>query len=224
MMKRRTSTTPTEEAYSELQRAYDFFNAALFHTTLPPCLITMQRKNRTYGYFCGDRWANHAGTVRDEIAMNPVHFVSRSVEEVLSTLVHEMVHLWQHHGGTPSRSGYHNGEWADKMEAVGLVPTDTGKPGGKRTGQRVTHSIQEGGPFAKASQQLLTEGFMVSWHDRAAEDAEGRARAKKKANTRMKYTCPDCGVNAWAKPGIVLICGDCQVALEANEEAMGEAA
>jgi predicted SprT family Zn-dependent metalloprotease len=196
----------------------------LFGGKLPPCVITMQRKNRTYGYFCGDRWANQAGTVRDEIAMNPVHFITRSVEEVLSTLVHEMVHLWQHHEGQPSRSGYHNTEWADQMEAVGLVPTDSGKPGGKRTGQRVTHYIQEGGPFAQAGQQLLAKGFLLSWHDRATDDAEGRARARKKANTRTKYTCPGCGLNAWAKQDIVLVCGACQVALEAKEETMGEAA
>jgi hypothetical protein len=25
----------------------------------------------------------------------------------------------------------------------------------------------------------------------------------------MKYTCPDCGVYAWAKLGTQLICGDC---------------
>jgi hypothetical protein len=220
----RALPTPTKEAYSELQQAFDFFSRELFAGQLPACLITMQRKNRTYGYFCGDRWANQAGTVRDEIAMNPVHFVTRSVEEVLSTLVHEMVHLWQHHHGKPSRSGYHNSEWADKMETVGLIPSDSGEPGGKRTGQRVTHVIQEGGPFAQASQHLLAKGFVVSWHDRATDDAEGKARARKKANTRTKYTCPACGVNAWAKPDIVLVCGACQVALEANEETMGEAA
>ena len=209
---KRARSTPTKEAYTELQQAFDFFNRELFAGQLPPCLITLQRKNRTYGYFSGNRWANQAGTIRDEIAMNPTHFVSRSVEEVLSTLVHEMVHLWQHHAGKPSRSGYHNTEWADKMETVGLIPSDSGEPEGKRTGQRVTHYIQEGGPFATASQQLLAKGFLLSWHDRATEDEEGRARARKKANTRMKYTCPGCGVNAWAKPDIVLVCGACKVA------------
>ena len=35
-------------------------------------------------------------------------------------LVHEMVHLWHHHEGKPSRSGYHNTDWADKMATVGV--------------------------------------------------------------------------------------------------------
>jgi L-alanine-DL-glutamate epimerase-like enolase superfamily enzyme len=29
---------------------------------LPPCLMTMQRKNRTYGYFSGERWTSYDGT------------------------------------------------------------------------------------------------------------------------------------------------------------------
>lgn len=111
--------TPTEEAYTEWQHAYEFFNVQLFDGLLPPCVMTMQRKTRSYGYFCGNRWANHTGTLRDEIALNPVHFATRSVAEVLSTLGHEMVHLWQYHCGTPSRAGYHNGvsgqvwRWSD---------------------------------------------------------------------------------------------------------------
>jgi len=99
---------PTEQAYTELQHAYDFFNRQLFNGQLPPCLITLQRKNRTYGYFSGERWDDKAGAIIDEIALNPVHFATRSTDDVLSTLVHEMVHLWQHHFGKPSRSSYHN--------------------------------------------------------------------------------------------------------------------
>ena len=47
----------------------------------------------TYGYFSGERWNSLTGSLTDEIAMNPAHFASRSTDEVLSTLVHEMVHL-----------------------------------------------------------------------------------------------------------------------------------
>ncbi len=33
--------TPTEEAYTELQHAYDFFNMHLFDGLLPPCMMTI---------------------------------------------------------------------------------------------------------------------------------------------------------------------------------------
>jgi hypothetical protein len=36
------------------------------------------------------------------------------------------------------------------MERVGLMPSSTGEPGGKRTGQKVSHYILADGPFARA--------------------------------------------------------------------------
>jgi len=161
-------TSPTQLAYGELQQAYDFFNQSLFGDRLPPCLITYQRKNRTYGYFSGDRWLG-GQKIADEVAMNPMHFPERSQAEVLSTLVHEMVHLEQYHFGQPNRSGYHNKQWAIWMERVGLIPSDTGEAGGKQTGQQMSHYIAPGGVFDKAFAELTRDGFRLSWTDRAAE-------------------------------------------------------
>jgi predicted SprT family Zn-dependent metalloprotease len=59
------------------------------------------------------------------------------VRDLLSTLVHEMAHQEQEEQGKPSRSGYHNKEWGTFMQQVGLQPSNTGKTGGKVTGQRV---------------------------------------------------------------------------------------
>jgi hypothetical protein len=90
-----------------------------------------------YGYFCADRFDRTDGQVADEIALNPSHFRNRPVMEVLGTLAHEMVHLWQHHHGKPGRGRYHNREWAAFMKRIGLQPTSTGEEGGKETGDRV---------------------------------------------------------------------------------------
>ena len=46
-----TTLCPTEETYAGFQKAYDFLNRKLFDGELPNCLITLQRRNRTYGYF-----------------------------------------------------------------------------------------------------------------------------------------------------------------------------
>jgi predicted SprT family Zn-dependent metalloprotease len=75
----------------------------------------------------------------------------------MSTIVHEMVHHWQHHLGKPSRSTPHNTEWANKMEAIGLMPSSTGQPGGKRTGHRVADYILPGGAFIKACEGMPRE-------------------------------------------------------------------
>lgn len=159
-------TTPTHQTYTELQQAYDHFNKALFDGQLPACLITLQREKRTYGYFSAKRFSNADGELTDEIAMNPVYFAVVPLLELMQTLVHEMTHLWQHSFGKPGRGRYHNEEWAGKMEAIGLMPSSTGKPGGRRTGDHMGDFAVDGGLFMTACADLLTQSFHISWYDR----------------------------------------------------------
>jgi hypothetical protein len=90
--------------------------------------------------------------------------------------VHEMVHHWQAHRGDPRRGRYHNHEWADRMEARGLMPSHTGEPGGRRVGQRVTHYIIAGGRFEQVCDDLL------------AGVAQGN-RFPVFSSTRMRFRC-----------------------------------
>lgn len=160
--------TPTAEAYSEFQHAYDHYNRELFGGGLSPCLITVQRQANTYGYFNYRRWErrHETGETTDEIALNPEYFGTVPLVEILQTLVHEMCHAWQYHHGTPSRRLYHNQEWAAKMEAIGLMPSDTGRPGGRKTGDKMADYLIPGGPFHRATKALLEAGFQISWLDR----------------------------------------------------------
>jgi predicted SprT family Zn-dependent metalloprotease len=159
---------PTQEAYTELQDAYDFFNARLFDSQLPECLITLQREKRSFGHFQPTSFVRRStGETTDEISMNPRFFATRSIRDTLSTLVHEMVHLWQAHSGQDkSRKGYHNKEWSDQMERIGLMPSNTGQPGGKKVGEKMSHYIIAGGLFDIACNGLITEAFQLSWMDR----------------------------------------------------------
>ncbi len=160
------STTPTGEFYGFLQCAYDLFNQRLFGGNLPACLLTVQREKKTMGYFSAQRWSNPAGRQVHEISLNPVHFANHRLIEVLQTLVHEMSHLWQHEFGKASVRTYHNRGWAEKMESIGLMPSATGRPGGKKTGQNMMdYPIKEGG-FSKACVALLQEGHQLPWVDR----------------------------------------------------------
>ena len=54
-------------------------------------------------------------------------------------------------------------------------------------------------------------GFTVPYVELWSEE-EARTK-QKKAASKTKYSCPGCGVNAWAKPGVALLCGGCAVAL-----------
>ena len=158
---------PTEEFYSLLNQAFDHFNDELFDRNLPSCLLTVQRESNTLGYFSPDRWGNREGLKAHEIAMNPAYFASHSLIEVLQTLVHEQCHLWQQvFGQRKSRTGYHNREWAAKMESIGLMPSHSGLPGGKRTGQQMSDYPLPGGRFLNSCENLVKNGFVLSWIDR----------------------------------------------------------
>ncbi len=125
---------------------------------------------------------------------------------------------------TPGRRGYHNKEWGRMMKEVGLYPSNTGQPGGKETGEQMTHYVMEDGPFDQACRDLLAAGFRITWHEKGAEppatpeggeggNPSGAPAPRKNRTNRYKYTCPRCGLNAWGKPTIKLMCGQCQVHL-----------
>lgn len=196
---------PTAINYGVFQDAYDFFNKELFGGRLPSSLITLQRKSKARGFFAARRFGGRdgVGTI-DEIALNPKTFIGRSGAEIFSTLVHEMTHLEQEHFGTPPSTAYHNKEWADMMEAVGLIPSHTGLRGGKRTGRSMTHYIEEGGRYSQAYAKLAKKHkigdapYMDVWED---------PNAQKKRKT--KFTCYVCMDNAWGRPELQLICKPC---------------
>lgn len=159
---------PTQETYGELERAFDFFNDELFQGRLPRCLISLQRQNESYGYFSRDRFTqrNGSGEKTHEIALNPSYFAIHPIEMTLSVLVREMVSLDQTINGEPGRRRYRNKEWGDMLELIGLMPSDTGEPGGKRSGENVQHYIIEGGLFDIACTKLCDETFTLTWVDR----------------------------------------------------------
>jgi hypothetical protein len=184
---------PTDTQYAAMNEAYAYFNSRLFDGTLPYCLITMQRKGVSYGYFAGERFGTADGImVTDEIALNPSHFKHRTTSKVLSTLVHEMTHLWQHHFGKVSRGGYHSKEWAvknarDRIDIVGY-----GQPSGKETGQKMTHYIEEGGRFSLHCAALLDGDFRVPYVELWNE----AKMTKTKAKNKTKFVCESCDAAA----------------------------
>jgi hypothetical protein len=204
-----TALTPTEGQYQALQLAYAHFNRTLFGGCLPPCLITLQRRNNTFGYYSPGKFAtlNNDGTHTDELALNPAHFRSRGARDVFSTLVHEMAHLQQQHFGKGSRNGYHSKAWAFEMRRIGLQPSHTGEPGGQETGYRMSHYIIEGGLYDLAYEKLaqtvsLTWGDAITAKDGAVTTKGGRAPDPGSAPKpkRIKFVCPNCVFNAYAVP------------------------
>lgn len=229
----------TQVEYTGLQTAFDYFNKYLFDAKLPECLITFQNHPLARGFY---RPKHFNGRVdrklyTDEIALNPDWFFTRTNEEILSTLAHEMVHLWQYHFGKPSRDGYHNKEWARKMIEIGLQPVSNDDPK-KIVGQSMTHSIIEKGRFQEIAQKLVKKYSLLNWESgnwQPVDDSDidllkllingsdGNIKTipalkppKKRDRSKVKFSCPNCEQNAWAKETAVLMCGICEVTMLEN--------
>lgn len=217
--------------FKTLDDLYRFYNQAIFGGTLSDCIVNMSRHGGAYGFFAANRWRgeNEAKKIIHEISINP-DFMNREDIEWHSTLVHEMCHLWQEDFGKPSRGGYHNRQWADKMVQVGLMPTDTGEPGGKQTGQYVTHYIIPDGRFEQVFKTLSSEDLQnlrlrykptlaalsakpvrigsSGGDDGGEPEAGAGGDDESRSGKRKKYTC-GCGCNVWGKSGLLLKCGLC---------------
>lgn len=157
---------PTRELYDFFSEAYEHFNVALFDGRLAPCMLTVQRQKGCMGLFYPERWVAGNGVKCHELALNPTYFAACRIVELFQTLVHEQCHMWQQEYGKPSRAGYHNREWAEKMESMGLMPSASGEPGGKRTGQCMSDYALPGGRFLAAARQFTAQGGQLKWMDR----------------------------------------------------------
>ena len=222
-------TSPTTHQFTKYQKLYNFFNKKLFKNQLPPCLLILSRKTaRVCGHFSKDRWTDKAGNKTHEINLNPVYMAGADDMNICQTLVHEMVHLWQYEFGKPSRTGYHNKEWAAKMEAVGLTPSHTGAEGGNKTGQQMNDYPTPDGIFLKVFEVMPKDlllpfkssemiaglsfigGVMAGGSGGGGGGQEQEEGKPKRPNrNKLKYSC-GCGVNVWGKPDLNIICGECK--------------
>ena len=126
--------------------------------------------------------------------------------------------------------------WVASMLMVGLIPSNTGAPEGKMTGYKMSHYIEPDGPFDVACRELLATGFRINWADRIirpnpfaddqngssngaafSSDGDSDAAGQIKAKDRIKFTCPSCAQNAWAKPSSKLMCWRCKIDLSAQQ-------
>ncbi|KLV03524.1 hypothetical protein ABT56_19010 [Photobacterium aquae] len=230
---------PTTDTYENLLFIYNYFNKNLFDEKLPHCLITLQRQPNSSGYLCTNRFINNKGETVAELAVNPECIPLVPLISTLSVIVHEQVHLWQHHFGKPSRNGYHNKEWAAKMQEIGLMPSHDGNVGGKRTGQNMSDYPIIGGKFMSLSEKLVElRPHLIKWYDMTAMQSETIAnndmitkqdtpnlqtipyqskdstKSTNKKNTRSKFVCQKCGDALWGKSSLKVLCINCNTQYE----------
>lgn len=196
--------TPIE--INGIQAFHRVMNAKLWDDALPDDVVFTSRTRADHGgHFSPNRYTDRLDeTVRyHEIALNYDGFTGHDDKFIGAILVHEQCHLWQEVCGRPPSRAYHDRQWATKMEEVGLMPSSTGRVGGKRTGARMSHFIIPGGLYDRVFDELAATGWHFNFQSTIVR---GVSKTKK---SKATYICPACGANAWAKPNSHLVCETC---------------
>lgn len=95
-------------------------NAIQFRGSLGPVAVRVSRRMKTrLGHFSPRR-----GEVKPEIAISARHVRHHGMADAELTLLHEMVHQWQHESGLPLG---HGPAFRDKAREVGIPPRATRK-------------------------------------------------------------------------------------------------
>jgi predicted SprT family Zn-dependent metalloprotease len=163
------------------------------------------------GSFSSKRYYSRNGEeIASELTLNPDNFINRTDEEILSTLVHEMCHVWQIDVEKEKSTKYHDKSWGLVMESLGLIPSNTGKEGGKKTGIQMTQYIEEQGKFIYFAKEFL-ENNKLKWNRLSSNS--GVPKKKRKKN-KFKFVCSGCGQIAWGKEDAEIVCGKCMTEME----------
>ena len=164
----------------DLNKLFDLLNQEFFENALSRPTITIQSTPKAYGHFSlrDDTWISKNGATH-EINIG-AGTLSRPIEEVAATLLHEMVHYHNYVLGIQdcSRGGtYHNRRFRDSAEASDILINRNDYGGFRVTGT---------GTHAPAPPPVTP-----------------------RTSSTRKYICPCCGMSVRATRAVNVACLDC---------------
>ena len=173
-----------------LTRLYDQMNVRFFNGSLPKAIIAIGPDLITrYGYY---RLGRDDIGAKNRIHLNSRHF-GRPESDVGVTLLHEMLHIFQHEfGHVGHRPRYHNKEFVDLAAARGIEA---------QLGNGITRSVSQ------RLRQALTE---LGFSQEKPMIANTDDRPISKPLRKIAWRC-GCGHEVWVERGIVLhaVCVAC---------------
>jgi hypothetical protein len=205
---------------AELYRIFDFFNEKFYKNELEKPMIVVQSTGRSKGIlgWCTSKkiWSDQENKEGYYEITISAEYLNRSIEELIGTLLHEMVHLHnlQFDIKDTSRSGsYHNKRFKEVAEEKGLIISYS-----KRIGWSLTE-LQE--TTRKLIEELnpSADRFRLARFSPSSGNGEG---SKARSSTR-KYVCPKCQTIIRATKDVsVVCCNDHEESLEELQEEFEE--
>ncbi len=195
-----------------LENAYGVLNKKYFEGSLTPVVITVQSSPRTYGHYTTyNAWAENAEGFR-EINISAEN-LARPIENVIATLIHEMVHHYcdMNNIKDVSRGGtYHNKRFKEQAEMRDLIITYS---------QRIGFSHTE--PSPALIEFVISQGWECVDLSRVGTPETisiGGGNSGRKTSSTRKYKCPECGCSVRATKSVNIGCLDCGVQMELVEK------
>lgn len=205
-------TIKTSRTAGYLEKLFRTLNTRYFGDTIEEPIITIQSTPRAYGHVTVSKaWHKANGDERHELNI-AAGTLDRPIEEIVSTLLHEMVHLMNLQNGVQdcSRGGtYHNRKFKAAAEACDLhIDYD------ERIGWSVTSLtealidfiIEEGWEDICMSRE---DGCISRTPGRGSPDRTPTTPTTPKKSSTRKYICPGCKMSVRATREVNIICGDC---------------
>ena len=200
-------TVRTSRTAGYLEKIFRALNQDSFGGEIEEPIITLKKTPSAYGHVTeSDTWLRKGESVRElNISTN---YLTRPIEDIVATMIHEMVHLWnmQHGIKDTSRSySYHNEKFRDEAEKHMIHIEKDEKYGWtitSPTDELLEYILEKGW-----SEISMNEGIDLS-------DLFGKGTAKPpkstgtKSNSR-KYQCPKCKNSVRATKCVNIKCGDC---------------
>lgn len=191
------------EMQAALQAAFNAINRDFYGGELEKVIITVKegKKKAAFGWIeTAKNWKQN-GIDRHEINISADYIGERTVAQTITTLMHEMVHLYNLQNGIKdtTRSGlYHNKKFKETAEAHGLKVEQASDIGWSLT--TATPQTEKW-----ISDNVPIKQFGV-YKQVAEKDPKGGGKSKQSSR---KYICPKCGLIARLTKEAAIKCVDC---------------
>lgn len=207
-------TTKMSRAVGQLEKMYNTLNLDKFDGALPTPIITVQSKPGTWGHCSTAKvWKRKDD---ESYEMNiAAEMLDAPIEEILDTLIHEMVHLYCRENDIQevSRGGkYHNGKFKELAEAKGLICVKAGQYGWNTVGTGndglIEYALSKGWSEIRISRGQTWGRLGIAGSGAAHGGAEVETGGKRPSSTR-KLQCPCCKNSVRATKAVRIMCMDC---------------
>lgn len=208
--------TKTSRTVGYLEKLFRGLNGRFYNNALPDPVIQIIPDMKSFGHIeVSPRWIGEDGKKRYELNVSGFH-LDRPIENVCSTLLHEMAHLYALENGIQdtSRNGYyHNKRFKEIAENHGIIVTHVDGIGWSHTepSEDLLSWLLETGytdvEFFKEKPLLFKYGFGSSI---TIDTDNGTVSVAPKSSTR-KYQCPHCKNSFRATKDINVLCIDCGI-------------